>query len=181
MKRATSKGAKVGAIAGALSATVYAVFFLVAAELLLPIPETSVTVIFTLEGMKFILPELLGSSIVWLFLPMLIGAITGAGFEFIFKKFKLSYKAYLLVCTLICAVISVAVSTLTLVGFISSYNNPLDFFSVLLWNGHLQNSVIVTAGLIIVPSVIYVAVGFIVSRSLYKTLSQSTNVQTPSP
>jgi hypothetical protein len=179
MKIAVIKGAQIGAIAGFLSAIIYAVFFLIMAELLLPIPDPSAITIFTYKELQFIVPILLSSSIFWLFLPTLIGVVTGSCFGFVNKKFNQSFKVYVFTCTMICAVSSLVVSTLALISLLtSSYTN--NFFLDVLWNEHLQMGFLFTAGLFFIPSMIYVFIGFIVSRSLHQTLTKLANVQTSS-
>ena len=149
-----------------------------AAELILPIPDPSEITIFTLSNLKFIGPMLLVSSIFWLFLPTILGALTGSSFGFVHTKFKLPYKIYISICTALCVTISFFVSTMALISLIAtSYTN--NFFLDIFWNSHLQISFLLTTGLIFIPSAIFVLIGFIVSRSLYRVLANPKNAQAP--
>jgi len=173
MKKAILKGAKTGTIAGFISATIYAICFLVAAELFLPIPEPSEILLFDLENMKMIAPIIIGLSPIWLITPTLIGTLTGLGFGFILIKFNLSHKIYLVVCTLISAIIASVVSLLAFsYAIATSYGN---FSTDIFWNGHIQSVFLLITGLIFIPSTLYILVSFIVSRHLHKTLIQPVN------
>lgn len=173
MKKAILKGVKIGTIAGFISATIYTICFFVVAELVLPIPEPSAIMLFDVENMKMIVPILIGLSPIWLITPTLVGTLTGLGFGFILIKFKLSYKIYLVVCTLISAMIASVASILALIYVITtSYGN---FFTDIFWNGHIQSVFLLITGLVFIPSILYVIVSYIVSRHLHKTLIQPVN------
>lgn len=180
MKTAIIQGAMIGAKAGFLSAAIYAILFLMGAELFLPIPDPSEITVFTLSNLKFVGPIFLVSSIFWLLLPTILGALTGSSFGFFYTKFKLPYKIYISICTALCATFSFFVSTMALISLIAtSYTK--NFFLDIFWNSHLQISFLLTTGLLFVPSAIFILIGFIVSRSLYRILVNLENAQTPIP
>lgn len=179
MKTALLKGAKIGSIAGFMSASTYAIIFLIVAELVLPFPKPSATLFFDRENMRIIFPVLLGLTPTWLIIPTFIGILTGMGFGFLLAKFNPTYKIYIAICTGISALIAFSVSMLGFLYMITtSYGN---FFTDVFWNGHIQTVFLLMTGLVFIPSALYVAVSFIVSQRLHKTLTQQANGSISSP
>jgi len=173
MKTAIFKGAKTGALAGFVSSLTYAFIALIIIELFLPLGNSSTIVIFDKSFFSFIFPILIQTSVLWLLLPTIIGAITSAIFGFYFSKFKPARKQFVTRCTILCGLIALPVICLSLAEIIFA-----TFFAGVY---HPIISPTVDLSLLFVfPCIIYIVIGFATSSNLYATLSTLNDQTSPS-
>ncbi|GEM_PF-2978956 len=175
MKNAIITSLKIGAVAGFLSAVIYALFVLVMAEILLPLPAPSEFVIFSIESSGSLMQMLLSTSPIWLILPVFLGAMTSAIFSFVLMKYIPTRKVFNFTSILVSIFLS---SPALLYGFIGLISLLLCLFSRC--DLHIVFYHTSVVALFFAPSTIYILVSFFTSRYLYNHLLQFGNVTPPS-
>jgi hypothetical protein len=162
MQKALIKGAKIGALTGFISTLAYAVMALIIVELYLPLPDPSIVVIFNKDFFHDLVFEIMfQTSIIWLPIPTLIGALTATGFALYMVKARPRKRKFIFRCTLACILVVspflfLTASRIIFVIFFNGVFHPLI------------NPVIDTLLEVGFPSFVYIVAGYITSNYLYK-------------
>jgi hypothetical protein len=164
MKKAILKGVKVGAIAGFSGAVINAFLVLVAAELSWPASNPQKIDVFNVDFVSsYLIPLIMGAPI-WLVPPILIGSVTASIFGFVHARFDLPKIKFVLVCGILCTIITVIYFPIIQYLFFGQY---VSHIFVLLFSNPL-----IEMSLLFFPGIIYLLAGIIVSKYLYEKLSR---------
>jgi hypothetical protein len=159
MKNAILKSVQLGTIASLLSASAYAIFALIVAQ-------ASGMIIFGPDFLVVFL-FLLTNSPIWLLFPIVVGSVTAGIFGYIFTKYKLTKKKYILICTIFSIV-----ETSPLVALFFILLADLQSGTYMFGVSHLPiNLYLYYEMLSIFPSIIFIVASILVSQQLYKSLS----------
>jgi hypothetical protein len=152
-----SRGAEVGAIAGAISSFFFASALIIVFFLPSPV-NANISVVDFLGRIVY----LLGYSLFPITIAVIIGCFTGAVFGFVWGQFHPDKLNYLKVCFAICIMICMVIGALLALLSLRDFLNPIAMS-----DGHVLMSLQLTAIVYLILCSIYVFVGFLVSRYLY--------------
>ena len=171
VKNFVSQGAKIGAIAGAISS---GAFTLACIILFLAIGRdvlVGVSLVDFLSGLIYILVY----SLFPIVIAVIIGSFTGAVFGFVLGKFRPAKMNYAKICGVICFLICIVMCALLALSMLGTFSNPIAMN-----DGHVLMSLEITAVIYLVLCGVYVFVGFLVSRYLYNHLQVATDANSSS-
>jgi hypothetical protein len=170
MKKAIFQSALTGAQVGFSLAILNSIWVLVALEFSWPVPEPKLIVIFTRDFITRDLLAFLFTTLEWAIPSALVGGIAAGLFSYILFRYKLDKKHYVLTCTKICVTLAVIYIS-GWVGFMAMGGYGANRLLELIFESPLVGFV-----LVILPAILFVSAGFIVSRHLHERFSNSANV-----
>jgi hypothetical protein len=165
-------GAKVGAIAGAISSCIFTLTCLI---LFLAVGMPSLAGVSLLDFLAG-LGLLLGYSLMPIGIAVVIGSFTGGVFGFVLGKFRPAKMNYVKICIAICFLVCIVICALFVLSSLGTFLDPLAMS-----DGHVVMSLQLTAIVYLVLCIIYIFVGFLVSQYLYNHLQPKTDALSPAP